>query len=250
MTTTLDGILNKRIMLEQPAHGFRVAVDTVLLASAVPAKAGDKILELGCGVGGAMLALAWRVPGITIMGLEVQASMAQLCAGNIARNALAAKLEVREADIRRLLTPDLHGQFDHVMMNPPYNDEARHDASPDASRRMANIAETTDLRRWLICATQALKADGLLTFIHRADRIEEILGLLSGIYGATHIKPIIPRVKNQPRRVIFRTVMGGKYKPIFYAPLALHEDGAYTPEADAILRDGAAMSFYEPSTIF
>jgi len=242
MTTTLDGILNKRVMLEQPAHGFRVAVDTVLLAAAVPAQAGDRILELGCGVGGAMLALACRVPQVTITGLEIQAALAQLCAANIARNAFVATLDVREADAMRL-PPALRDQFDHVMMNPPYHDDARHDASPDASRRMANSESAGALDRWLASAAQALKPQGLLTLIHRADRLDEISRLLTGNFGAIQIKPIIPRAATPPKRLLIRAIKGGKHEPTTLAPLALHNATGYTPEADAILRDGAAVAF-------
>src|ERR1700743_835680 len=108
MLTTLDGLLNRRVTLEQPEDGFRVAVDTVFLAAAVPAKAGDKLLELGCGVGGAVLAVACRIPGISIPGVEIQDDLADLCRRNISRNALEAEMVVQSSDATKL-PDDLSG---------------------------------------------------------------------------------------------------------------------------------------------
>ena len=70
LATTLDGLLNKKVKLEQPKDGYRVALDTVFLASAVDAKANDLVLDLGCGVGGSMLSLAARVSGLSITGID------------------------------------------------------------------------------------------------------------------------------------------------------------------------------------
>ena len=49
---TTDRLLGGRLILRQPARGYRVAVDTVLLAAAVPARPGARLVELGAGVGG------------------------------------------------------------------------------------------------------------------------------------------------------------------------------------------------------
>ena len=36
--TTLDGLLDGRVRLSQPTDGYRVAMDAVMLAAAVPAR--------------------------------------------------------------------------------------------------------------------------------------------------------------------------------------------------------------------
>ena len=65
---TEDRILGGRVLLRQPAQGYRVAIDPVLLAAAAPARAGDLVLDVGCGVGAAALCLAARVPGVRAVG--------------------------------------------------------------------------------------------------------------------------------------------------------------------------------------
>lgn len=241
LVTTLDGILNRRLLIEQPAEGFRIAIDTVLLAAAVRAKPQQKILELGCGVGGAMLALAYRVPDVTIQGLEIQPELAALCEKNIQRNALAAKLNVTVGDV--LAMPMAwHGQFDHVMMNPPYHDLARHDVSTDFSRRTANAESEAGLLPWFKTARSALVEDGNLTLIHRADRLVELVTMAQQFFPRISITKILPKSDAPAKRVIMHCSMG-QGDVTEATPLILHEaDGRYTAAADKILRDGLALA--------
>ncbi|HBM90835.1 MAG TPA: methyltransferase, partial [Rhodospirillaceae bacterium] len=157
--TTLDKLLHGRFTIEQPAKGYRIAVDTLLLASSVPAQESHHILDLGCGAGGIMLALATRLRDTYITGLEIQTKLVTLCKSNIQRNAYDESLDVREGDATQL-DDSLKEQFDHVVMNPPFHDAARHDSSPNASKRQANTQKTGELEAWIVSAHQALKEEG------------------------------------------------------------------------------------------
>ena len=77
---TEDRILGGRILLRQPASGYRVGIDPVFLAAAAPSPAEGRVLELGCGVGAASLCLAWRQPNLQLSGLEIQPDLARLAA--------------------------------------------------------------------------------------------------------------------------------------------------------------------------
>lgn len=113
-----DGFLGGRLRLLQPKAGYRAATDPVLLAAAVPARAGENALELGCGAGAAALCLAARVPGLAVTGLERQPAYAALARENAARNGLA--LTVIEGDLAHLPAALRERSFDHVLANPPY----------------------------------------------------------------------------------------------------------------------------------
>lgn len=89
---TEDALLGGRVRLLQPSRGYRVAVDAVLLAAAIETVPGDRVLDLGAGVGAVGLCLAARVPGCTIVGIELQAGLAALAVRNAALNGIESRL--------------------------------------------------------------------------------------------------------------------------------------------------------------
>src|ERR1700755_3527681 len=89
---TEDALLGGRVRLLQPRQGYRVAVDAVLLAAAVHPAAGERVLDLGAGVGAVGLCLAKRVSDCTIVGLELQPALAELGQRNATRNGFAGRL--------------------------------------------------------------------------------------------------------------------------------------------------------------
>ena len=68
-TLTDDAFLGGQLRLFQPAQGYRAGMDAVLLAAAVPAEAGQRVLDLGCGAGTAGLCLAKRVDAVALTGV-------------------------------------------------------------------------------------------------------------------------------------------------------------------------------------
>jgi tRNA1(Val) A37 N6-methylase TrmN6 len=115
---TLDDFLGGDLKLWQPRVGYRIGIDTILLAATIPALAGDKVLEVGAGSGGAALALAKRVKGLTVLGFELQATMAELARKNCTKNGMEDYVEIIEGCITSPPSDLVPGSFDHVMANP------------------------------------------------------------------------------------------------------------------------------------
>src|SRR5580698_6972900 len=86
--TSDDAVLGGRLVLRQPLRGHRVGHDAILLAAATAAQPGDRAVDLGAGVGGAGLALACRVAGVTVTLVDIDPALTELAAGNAARNDL------------------------------------------------------------------------------------------------------------------------------------------------------------------
>src|SRR5262245_65450477 len=89
---TEDAALGGRLRLKQPRRGHRVGHDAILLAAACPARAGERAVDLGAGVGAAGLALALRVEGIEVALGGVDAGLARLAAENARLNGLSARV--------------------------------------------------------------------------------------------------------------------------------------------------------------
>ena len=173
--TTLDAFLGGRISLRQPRRGYRAATDPVFLAAACPAKPGQSVLELGCGVGAASLCLAARVPGLRLIGVERQADYAALARENAAR--AGAEMVVVEADLAALPADLRQMAFDHVLANPPYFPPGEGTGADDPGREAAN-REETPLAQWIAIARARLRPGGWLTLIHLAERLPDCLSAL------------------------------------------------------------------------
>src|SRR5438093_5656680 len=214
---TEDALLGGRVRLLQPQRGYRVAVDAVLLAAAVEVRAGDRVLDLGAGVGAVGLCIAVRVPGCEVVGVELQPALAALAERNATLNGVSDRLRTIVHDLASPLPPAL-GAFDSVVSNPPYLAAAVADPSPDPSKALATVESSADLERWLDVATGALKPAGTLTLIHRSDRLNEIATLLARRgWGAVTAKALKPAA-----RVVVRARRAASPTRLEAPPLVLH----------------------------
>jgi tRNA1(Val) A37 N6-methylase TrmN6 len=245
--TTRDAFLGGRVVLRQPRDGYRAATDPVFLAAACPAKVGDHVLELGCGVGAAALCLAARVAGLQIIGVERQPDYAALARENAAVSG--ANLQIMQADLTALPADLRQMQFDHVIANPPYFGAGEGSRAKDAGREAAN-REDTPLADWIAVARARLKPGGWLTLIHLAERLPDCLGVLATGFGAVAVLPLQPRAGRAASRVVIRARRAARTPFTLLAPLLIHEGtehGADTPDftaqAQAVLRQGAALRF-------
>lgn len=247
---TRNAFLGGRLEIAQPVAGYRAGVDPVLLAAACPARAGESVLELGCGAGVAVLCLGARVSGLTLAGLELQPAYAALARENAGANGLA--LEVVEGDLSRMPAELKARSFHQVIANPPYFDRSAGTMAPDAGRETA-LGEATPLGDWVAAAARRLRPGGWLTLIHRAERLDALLVALAGTdLGAVRLLPLAPRAGRDTHLVLMRARKGGRAPLRLHAPLVLHagdrheRDGEdYAPEVGKVLRHGAALAFPE-----
>jgi tRNA1(Val) A37 N6-methylase TrmN6 len=241
-----DAVLGGRLRLLQPQTGHRFGHDAILLAAGVSAKAGERALELGSGVGAAGLALAVRVAGLSVSLVEIDPVLVELATENARRNDLADRVSTYCLDATAPAAAFgraglAAASFDHVLSNPPFNDPARHNASPDPARRSAHLA--ADLRPWVATAARLLRPQGSLTLIYRADGLADVLNAFAGDFGATAIVPIFPRPTAPAIRIVVRAVKQSGGPLTLHPGLLLNEHGRPTQAAESILRAGASLSF-------
>jgi tRNA1(Val) A37 N6-methylase TrmN6 len=225
----------------QPAHGYRVAIDPVILAAAVKPAPGSRLLDAGCGSGAASLCLAARMTGFEIVGVEINPESAALARKNVFLNAMADRIGIAPVSFDAYAALN-RGRFDHVMTNPPFHAEGRHTPSPEPGKAVAHGERTLTLVDWIGAAADALRPGGTLTLIHRADRLGDIFAALDRKFGAARIFPLWPRAGGEAKRIIVSAIKGRRTMPRLLPGLTLHEaDGGYTDAAQAILRGGAAL---------
>jgi tRNA1(Val) A37 N6-methylase TrmN6 len=238
--TTEDDFLGGAVRLIQPKDGYRVSMDTVMLAASVPAEAGEAVLEGGVGSAGAAICLAKRVAGCKVAGLELQDDMLAYAARNVAHNGLQDQISLRGGCIT-----DLSGkqsQFDHVMLNPPYLPRGKAVRPPVANKGIAHMDSNASLKDWIKFAVHYCKQKGSITVIIRADRMDEVIAHMHRRVGDIMIMPLWPRDGVPAKRVIVQGRKGAHGAASILPGLALH--GAvdrYTDAAHKILWDGAAL---------
>ena len=227
-------VLDRRVRLLQPPGGFRTSLDSVMVAAACPAKPGDRVLDMGAGVGGAAFCLLVRVPDCHVTGVEIQPAYHALAESNIAINGAEGKADFVLADV---LAWEATERFDQIVCNPPYLEAGTYTEAEDKGKRAALGHARNDLEDWTNAAHRLLKSNGTLTLIHRADMLDKIILALGKRFGATEVIPLWPRQGEGAKRLVVRTVKDRRSHCRLMPGLVLHDaDGAYTNAADRILR--------------
>jgi tRNA1(Val) A37 N6-methylase TrmN6 len=244
---TEDAVLGGRLRLTQPGRGHRVGHDAILLAAACPARAGERAVDLGAGVGAAGLALASRADGVTVTLVEIDRELAALAAANAERNGLAARVRVAALDVgappRAFAAAGLAPEsIARVLMNPPFNDPGRQRTSPDRRRRLAHAGPRGTLGAWTRTAARLLQPRGTVTLIWRADGLADVLEALARDFGGVSVLPVHPRRDAPAIRVLVRATKASRAPLALLPGLMLNEQsGLPTQDAEAVLRAGAAL---------
>ena len=228
-------------MLHQAAKGYRAGMDAALLAAACDAAPGSRVLDVGCGAGGALLAAAWRRPEAQFTGLERDEAAVALARRNVEANGMTGVTVVQgdvAAGFRALALP----VFDAVICNPPFFEDASSLRAPAPEKHGAWIAGD-GLDAWTGFLLKAVRESGTITVIHRADALPALLEGLAPKAGSFRIRPVHPFADASAKRVLVRAVKTGKAPLVLLPPLVLHARGAegHRPEVEAILRGRSGL---------
>jgi tRNA1(Val) A37 N6-methylase TrmN6 len=237
-------LLNGRVKLEQPEKGFRAGIDTVFVAAFADIKENDKVLDLGCGVGGAGLCAFERVKNLSSLhGIEIDSLYASLAQENYQKNNVINAI-IFEGDIRNLL-PQYEQTYNYVICNPPYMMEGDHQRAEDASRARAlgQGEGEASLVDWIKAFKFYLKQDGGFCLVQRADKLDVIIKALGNSFGALEVLPLFSKDSDpQAKRILLRGRKGRRTPCRILRAMTVHRnDGSYTQKIENVLREGYAL---------
>jgi len=241
-----DDFLGGAIRLYQPTEGYRIATDTVFLAASIRHGPNERILDMGCGTGGILSCLLARVgdqvENNIFHGIELQSELLDLARQNARENGFGERIDYFAGDIARPPADCAPNSYHHVITNPPYLKENGATASPFASKARAHMAGPVGLGAWVGLCLRMLRPLGHLTLVQRADRMDDIIAALHGKAGDIIIFPLWSTTGRDARRVIIQARKGARGNIALKPGLIVHtSEGRFTPEAEAILRHGAAL---------
>lgn len=250
LETSDNTVLGGRLILRQPLRGHRVGHDAILLAAATEAFPGEHSIDLGAGVGAAGLALAQRVPELKVTLVDIDPELSALAAFNGQRNGLSDRVRAVTLDVT---DPDVFAaaglalaSADRLLMNPPFNDPARQNVSPDARRRLAHVGGPETLPKWVRAAASLLKPGGTLTLIWRADDRDVAIESLRVHFGSIAVLPVYPGPDASAIRILIRASKGGRAPVVDAVGITLNDSrGQPSTAAEAILRGEQTLSFSE-----
>ncbi len=243
-----DSFLGGKISLFQPKDGYRANIDSILLAASVNANDGQRVLELGCGVGTVLFSLMSRVVGLKAIGVELQQRYARLAIRNGIYNGFEA--DIVECDISNLPSFYKNLHYDHVVFNPPYfnskNSKESYNADKDLARREINFS----LDNWIDIAIQRCSVKGEVVMIHQVDRLSQIIKCIDNRLGDVNILPIASFNGEHAKRILIRGKKGSSSPLKLLAPLIIHKGTRsdklkqnYTDKVEGILRGGNALNW-------
>nr|WP_251026288.1 tRNA1(Val) (adenine(37)-N6)-methyltransferase [Exiguobacterium sp. J17977] len=217
---------------------FSFSLDAVLLAEFVwvPIQKG-KLVDLCAGTGAIPLFLSYRTKG-TITGVEIQPRLVDMANRSIAINELDGRLNIVEGDVKTAASQLGHARYDVVTCNPPYF------LANETSLRNQNEHHTI-ARHEVLCtledcirsASQLVKPGGKVAFVHRPERLLDILTLMR----AYRIEPkrmqlVYPKQGRDANTLLIEGSKDGKAGLTILPPFVVYEeDDTYTSDMRAIL---------------
>jgi len=230
VTETVDAFHFGKFYIVQPkGRGHRAGMDAMLLAAMVEDKGPMRVADLGAGAGAAGMGVASRIAGADVVLFERSAEMASYARKSIdhADNArIAPRLSVVEADVTlkgkaRIAAGLVDDAFDHVIMNPPFNDAGDRRA-PDGLKAEAHAMDGDLFEDWIRTAGAILKPGGQLSLIARPESIAAIIAACGRRFGGIEITMLHPRDGESAIRLLVSAIKGSRARLVVRAPLFMH----------------------------
>jgi tRNA1Val (adenine37-N6)-methyltransferase len=233
---TLDALFEGRLKVWQRKEGYRFSIDALLLAHFADPRPKDRVLDLGTGCGVIPLILVFREKAETVIGVEVQPSLADLARRNIILNHQSSRIEIWEKDLKDLETEGMEGKFDFVLSNPPYRKVGSGRINPLEEKAVARHEIQATLEDFFRTGRHLLKNKGRFGMVYTASRAAEVM---AGLHRF-HLEPkrmqfVHSHIQDDSSFILVEAVKEGRTQVRILPPLVLYNSkNQYTPEARAL----------------
>lgn len=237
----LDILKREDIHIIQSPTVFSFSLDAVLLAdfAEVPRKRKAKIVDFCSGNG----AVAFLLTGKTmnpVVGVEIQEQLVDMAERTVQLNDLHEQVSFLHTDINtvtQFIQPD---SVDVITCNPPYFKDIPTSTKNDRTAYTIARHEVMLNMTQLMQQTSALlKMNGKAYFVHRPDRLLEMLDTMrANRLAPKKLRFIYPRVGKEANMILLEGIKDGKEDGLrVLPPLYVHdaEQPGYSEEVQEIL---------------
>jgi len=234
---TFDTLFGGTIRVVQERNGYRFSIDAILLAGFAWLRKGDRVIDLGTGVGIIPLILGKRRSDIEqIIGVEIQGKLAELAKRNIVINKLEGLITIYQGDMRGLNDTFSPSLFDVVVANPPYYRVSSGRINPHSQKAIARHEVTCNIDDILQVACYLLKERGTIFLIFPAQRAITLLdSLRSASLEPKRLRWVHSREGEEAKFILTEAHKGGGEGVEVLPPLFVYSvNGSYTHEMKSL----------------
>jgi tRNA1(Val) A37 N6-methylase TrmN6 len=198
--TTEDALFGGALALLQPAKGYRVNVDALLLAAfASTGRAARFALDLGAGTGVVGLALHHVGAAKRVVLVEREPDLVKLCARNLERTGTPGSVERLDLAASEL-PKTLARRADLVVTNPPFFPAGRGRPRRDPKARRARSGS---LEPFVRSAARALAGPSArLAVVYPAPALPELLALAEAEALVPKRLRFVHATSDRPARIV------------------------------------------------
>jgi tRNA1Val (adenine37-N6)-methyltransferase len=223
------------IPLCQPKKGYRYGIDSLLLARFADLRPGDRVCDLGSGVGILALWALTRRRVAQAVAIEVQKELAALALKNAELLGVKDRLEVFCENWRRVKSFLKPHSFPVVISNPPYRRARSGKAPPDASKAIAKHEIEGAMPDLVKAAGYLMKPSGRFCVMYPPLRLEELIGELNRAKLKVQRMAFIHPYRDRPATLVMVEAVRSMERELkVEAPIIVYRDpDHYTPEVEA-----------------
>jgi tRNA1Val (adenine37-N6)-methyltransferase len=236
---TLDDLRLGGLRIIQKKKGYRFSLDPVLLCAFARFQRHELVCDLGCGSGVIPLILARTARSLRIIGVEIQAELADRARRSVRLNDLQDRVEVLHRDLRSVREVLAAESCQVVMANPPYRRPASGRLAPEDERARARHELSGGLEDFLSCAAYLLGTGGRFYMVHLAERLTDVLaGMRQAGLEPKRLRCVHARSGDSARMVLVEGRRGGAAGMAVETPLVIYDESGYSAEVRSFYGEG------------
>ncbi|MBR56628.1 MAG: hypothetical protein CMH54_01075 [Myxococcales bacterium] len=203
---TSDGLFDGKLQYQQPAGGFRTAVDSLALSyicEVVSKPTPERVLDIGCGSGflSLMAALLW--PDAQVWGVDISDERIACAKENVESNGMESRVKIHCADVMERRYWPLTS-CDLVVSNPPFYPLGSGTLPKDPSQAVARFELSLNHEQLAEVAGEAVKPGGMFVCMYPPERVSAVVEAAQNRGFSLRQKYPIAATENQ---TVFREVL-------------------------------------------